>query len=105
MLRPKYRHRLDKNIINKIIPILKKHGIRKAGIFGSYARGEHKRNSDIDILIKLAESKNLLDFVGVKLELEEELGRKVDLVEYDAIKPRIKQRILKEEINILWKEI
>ncbi len=44
---------------------------------------------------------SLLDFVGLKLELEEVIGRKVDLGEYDAIKPIIKEQILKEEVSVL----
>ena len=84
-----------------IIPILKANGVRRAGIFGSYARGEEKEGSDIDILIEIDDSLSLLDFIGIKLALEDALKRKIDLVEYKAIKPRIKDRILKEEQRIL----
>jgi len=89
-------------IKSKIMPILKKNKVTKAGIFGSYSRGEHKKNSDIDVVVKI-EDKNmtLLGFVGLKLKLEEALGRKVDLVEYVALKPLIKNNILNEEIRIL----
>ena len=86
----------------KIVSILKKHKIKKAGIFGSYARGEQKNNSDIDLLIKVKDNKfSLLDFVGLKLDLENTLGIKVDLVEYETIKPKIREKILNEEIKIL----
>ena len=86
----------------KIVKILKENGVRKAGVFGSYARGEAKKNSDIDILIEFGDEKaSLLDFVRVKNELEDILGKKVDLVEYDAIKQRIKGKILREEITII----
>lgn len=44
---------------------------------------------------------SLLDFVGIKLELEEALGRKIDLVEYNTIKPLLKERILNEQVMIL----
>ncbi len=88
-------------IKSKIIPILKKNSVTKAGIFGSYARGEQKENSDIDILVEYPKAKSLLDFIGLKHELEDALGKKVDLVEYGAIKPRIKKRILKEEVRII----
>ena len=56
----------------KIIKILKKNKIKKAGIFGSYARGEQKKNSDIDILVEPAKGMGL-EFVGMNLELEEKL--------------------------------
>ena len=89
-------------IKNKILPILKKHNVKKAGIFGSYARGEEKKNSDIDILVEIKDDEmSLLDFIRLGREFEEILGKKVDLVEYDAIKPLIREQILKEEIKII----
>jgi hypothetical protein len=85
----------------KVVRILKKNKVKRAGIFGSFVRGEQKKNSDIDILAEIPMNINLFDFVGIKLELEDELRRKVDLVEYKAIKPLIKNRILKEEVRII----
>lgn len=85
----------------KIFPTLKRQGVVKAGVFGSFVRGEIKKDSDTDLLIKLKKEKTLLDFVGLKLELEDKLGKKVDLVEYSAIHPFIKNRVLKEQIPIL----
>lgn len=83
-----------------IVPILTRHGIKRAGIFGSVAKGNATSQSDIDILVELGSEISLLDFVGIKFELEDHLGRKVDLVEYQAIKPRLKNRIMSEEIRI-----
>ena len=85
------------SIKRKIIPILKRQGVTKAALFGSVARGEMKKRSDVDILIKLEKGKSLFDFVGLKLELEDKLKKKVDLVMYGAIKPRLKDIILKDE--------
>lgn len=86
----------------KIINLLKKNKVKRAGIFGSYARGDQKKNSDIDILVEIKNpNMSLLGFVGLKLKLEEIIGKKVDLVEYNAIKPLIKNRVLKEEVRIL----
>lgn len=86
----------------KVVPILKRYGVSKAGIFGSLSRGEAKKESDIDILVEISKSGvSLLDFIGLKLELEEALGKKVDLVEYTAIKPLLRERILKGEVAIL----
>lgn len=84
-----------------IVDILKKNKARRAGIFGSFARNEQKKNSDIDILVELPKNLNLFDFVGIKFELEDALNKKVDLVEYSTIKPLIKKTILKEEIRII----
>ncbi|MBU1045490.1 MAG: nucleotidyltransferase family protein [Candidatus Omnitrophica bacterium] len=88
-------------IKKKIVKILKKNKITKAGIFGSYARGEQKKNSDIDILVKPTKEMSLLDFVGIKLEIEDELGNKVDFVSYKTLHPRLKKQILNEEIRII----
>jgi hypothetical protein len=88
-------------IKRKIPPILKKYGVRRAGIFGSVVRGEAKEGSDIDILVEIESDISLLDFVGLKLEIEEALKQKVDLGEYKTIKPLLKERILSEEVAIL----
>lgn len=89
------------HVKQKVLPILKRYSVRRAGIFGSSARGEIHATSDIDILVDLDKSVNLFDFVGLKQELEEALGRKVDLVEYDRIKPLIRERVLGEQIQII----
>lgn len=84
-------------IKRKIVPILKRQGVTKAALFGSIARGEVKDNSDVDLLINLSPKKTLFDLVNLKLELEKELGKKVDLVEYAAIRPLLKDVILNEQ--------
>lgn len=86
----------------KIVPILKKNNVVRAGIFGSYARGEAKKNSDIDILIKVKRKKfSLLDLVGLQMELEGKLGKKVDLLTYNGISKYLKKYILEDEIKII----
>ena len=85
----------------KIIRILRKHGVRKAGIFGSYVKGEQKKNSDIDILIDPPRNMSLIGFVHVKYKLEDELGIKIDLVSYKGIHPLLKNQILHEEVKII----
>ena len=89
-----------KKIKYKIIRILSQHNIKKAGIFGSYARGDYKKNSDIDILIQPPKGMGL-EFISVQLELEDKLKRKVDLVTYKGIHPLIKKQVLDEEIKII----
>jgi len=91
---------IDK-IKEKVLPILKEAGVTRSAIFGSYAVGENTKDSDVDILIEPPESMTLFGFAGLKLKLEEVLGRKVDLVEYSAIKPRIKQQLLSTQVPIL----
>jgi len=88
-------------IKKKILPILKRQGVIRAAVFGSAARDEMKKSSDIDILVKLKKNKTLLDLVGLQLELQDKLGRKVDVVEYGALHPLIKNIVLKEQKKIL----
>ena len=83
------------------VPILTRYGVVRAGVFGSYAREGADRNSDIDMLVDIQKDLGLFEFVRLKRELEKALGREVDLVEYDTIKPLIKEKILKEERAIL----
>ena len=85
----------------KAIPILRRHGARRAGLFGSVARGEDQAGSDVDFLVELDGEQSLLDVIGLKQELEEVLGRRVDVVEYDAVKPVIRDRVLLEQVPIL----
>ena len=89
------------DIRQKILPILQNHGVRRAGLFGSLVRGEVEESSDIDILVEIEDDISLLDFVGIKLEREEATGRNVDLVEYETIKPLLRERILNEQVVIL----
>ena len=87
-------------IINTIIPILKKYQVKRAGIFGSYARNTNAKASDIDILVELSGNMSLLDFISIKLAIEDKLKIKVDLVEYSSIKNALKENILEDEVRI-----
>ena len=88
------------SIKKKAIPVLRKYKITKAGIFGSYARGDYKKNSDIDMLVQPPKGIGF-GFIGIQFELEKKLKKKVDLISYRAIHPLLKERILKEEVRIL----
>lgn len=85
----------------KIIPILKKYGVSRASLFGSVVRGDTHKNSDVDILVEVPKDKSLFDIMDIQFELEDKLKKKVDLVEYDYIKPRLKSHILSEQIQII----
>lgn len=88
-------------IKDKIVPVLKRHDVVRAALFGSFVRGEAKKGSDIDILVEFKGEKSLLDLVALKLELEDLLRREVDVVEYSTIHPLLKERILKEQVIML----
>ena len=85
----------------KIVSIIKKQGIKKAGIFGSYAKGEQKKNSDIDILIEPTKEMSLFDVIRLENELKKRLNKKVDLITYASIHHLLKDRILNEEVRII----
>jgi predicted nucleotidyltransferase len=88
-------------IKQKILPILQDYGVKKIALFGSCVRGDMGKNSDIDILVDIKADISLLDFVGLKQKIEDALGRKVDLVEYDTLKPVLREKILKEQVVLL----
>jgi len=86
---------------NKVIPILQHNDVKKAAVFGSFVRGEQKEDSDIDILVEFKGEKSLLDLAGLKIELEEALQRKVDVLTYNSLHPLLKDKILQEQKVIL----
>lgn len=88
-------------IKRKVLPILKEAGVTRSAIFGSFVRGEARKNSDIDMLVEVPEGTGLFAFVGLKHKLEGALKKKVDLVTYDALHPRLRERILQEQRPIL----
>ena len=85
----------------KAVPILKGAGVKRSSFFGSVVRGEEKRGSDIDMLIEPPKGMSLFGFVGLQQKLEKAIGRKVDLGEYSTLKPRIRQKVLFQQIRIL----
>ncbi len=92
----------SKNTIEKILKENKsllhdKYKVEKIGVFGSYARGEESAQSDVDILVTFYEPIGW-EFVDLKDFLEEILNRKVDLVTVKALKPQLKDEILKEVV-------
>ena len=88
----------QQEIVKKIKPILRKQGVKKAALFGSVARGDNKKNSDVDILIEPPKKFSLLDLSGLKIDLEEILNKKVDILTYDGIHPLLKDIILNEQV-------
>jgi len=78
----------------------KKYGVSKIGVFGSFSRGEEVKDSDIDILIEFDKDVDIFEYIDLRDFLSKNLSRKVDLVTKDAIKPLIKDDIMKEVIYI-----
>ena len=88
-------------IKQKAVPVLKQAGIIRSSLFGSYVRGEQRADSDIDILVDFPKGLSLFDVGEIKYKLEDALGKKVDLVGFNRIKPRLKSYILSEQVQIL----
>lgn len=88
-------------IKKKIVPILKDAGVTRSALFGSSARGEMRKNSDIDILVELPQGKSLLDLVDLEMKLAKVLGKKVDLLTYNSISPHLKDYIQKDQLSLL----
>jgi len=87
--------------LNVLMPILKeKYSVETIEIFGSYARAEENKKSDLDILITFSKPYNLWEFIDVKDFLTKKLRMKVDLVPKDSIKPMIRDQILQEATSI-----
>ena len=86
----------------RIVAILREHGVRHASLFGSVARGEQREDSDIDLLVDLPPGASLMDLSRLGLELEDALGRSVDLVtSFEALHPIIQERLRREEEVLL----
>ena len=89
-----------KDVTNSIIPVLQKYGVKKASLFGSYARGTADEKSDVDILIEPPEGMGMA-VVRLKRDLESSLNKKVDVVSYNGISRYLKKHILAHQIQIL----
>ena len=88
---------IDKIIKKKCGRIFKKYGVKRAAVFGSYARGEQKKNSDIDLLVEMGNKSTFFDFIGLQMDLEDVLGKKVDLITYNSLHHLLKNIILAEQ--------
>ena len=86
-----------KTILKRQKPkIAEEYKVKEIGIFGSYVRGEQKKNSDLDLLVELKSPISLLKFIALENYLSKLFGVKVDLVMKGALKPRIGRHILSE---------
>jgi predicted nucleotidyltransferase len=83
-----------------ILHLAHKHGARAVRVFGSAARGKVKAGSDIDILVVMDSDRSLLDRIALQQDLEDALGRPVDVVNEAALPARIRDRVLEETIAL-----
>jgi len=91
-----------KDIFEKITQLLKNEGARKIAIFGSYARGKERSESDLDIIVEFSGRKSLLELVRIERELSEAVEKKVDLLTEKSISPYLID-IIKREMEIIYR--
>jgi len=85
---------------NQVLAIASKYGALRIRVFGSVARGTADENSDIDFLVDLEPGRSLFDLGGLLMELQELLGHNVDVITPAGLRPRIKDRVLKEAVEL-----
>ncbi|MBL8078614.1 MAG: nucleotidyltransferase family protein [Anaerolineales bacterium] len=82
--------------LSRLIDLCRQNDVSMVGIFGSMARGESKKGSDIDLIVRFSKRKSLLSLVRIERELTESLGYKVDLLTESSISPYMRERVLNE---------
>ncbi|HEY5615925.1 MAG TPA: nucleotidyltransferase family protein [Bacteroidota bacterium] len=81
---------------DQVVALCKKYHVSVLSLFGSTARGEAKRNSDIDLLVSFSEPTTLLQLVALERELSSALGRRIDLSTESSLSPYLRKQIMKE---------
>ncbi len=89
------------DIQQRLPPVLRRHGVRRAAVFGSTARGDDRSDSDLDLLVEFEAGRSLLDLVDLRMVLKELLGRDADVVTYASLHPSLRNQILSEQVEIL----
>lgn len=89
--------RLNREAIREIAA---RHGAFNVRVFGSAARGDARAGSDVDFLVDVEPGRSLLDLGGLLMDLQELLGREVDIVTVNGLRPRIRDRVLREAVPL-----
>ena len=85
---------------DQILGVASRHGALNVRVFGSVARGESDERSDVDFLVEMERGRSLLDLGGFLMDLEELLGKRVDVVTERGLRSRIRERVLREAIPL-----
>jgi len=83
-----------------ILQLAARHGATNVRVFGSVARGEADAASDLDVLVDLEPGRSLLDLGGLLMDLQQLLGREVDVVTVKGLRARIRERVLQEAVPL-----
>ncbi len=92
-------HQLDGHR-QEILSLAARHGAKSIRVFGSVVRGEADEQSDVDFLVEMKPGRSLMDMGGLLMDLQELLGCKVDVVSEKGLRPRIRERVLKEAMPL-----
>ncbi|MGQ0535277.1 MAG: nucleotidyltransferase family protein [Methanobacteriota archaeon] len=84
----------------EILALAKRHGASNVRMFGSVPRGDSREGSDVDFLVDLAPERNLLDLIGLKLDLQDVLGVRVDVLTEGGLHPLIRDNVLAEAASV-----
>lgn len=83
-----------------VLRLAAKYGATDVRVFGSVARGDSHTDSDIDLLVRMLPGRSLLDIGGLLMDLQDLLGRRVDVVSERGLRPRMRDRVLREAVPI-----
>jgi predicted nucleotidyltransferase len=92
---------MKKLLTKQIVSVLSSYGARKISLFGSHARGDERKDSDIDLIVKFDAPKSLLELVRIENDLAQKTGKKIDLLTDKSISPYIAKRIT-DEVKVLY---
>jgi predicted nucleotidyltransferase len=89
-----------RNRRDEILQVATRHGARHVRVFGSVARGDADEKSDVDFLVEMEKGRSLLDLGGLLMDLQDLLGRPVDVVTERGLRERIRSRVLREAVPL-----
>jgi len=93
--------RLSPDNTRKLVSIARKHGVVRASLFGSFARGDARPDSDLDVLVEMEPGRSLLDLVRLERELKKALGLEVDVATPKSLYPSVLERVMAERKTVL----
>ena len=85
---------------DKILQLASEHGARNVRVFGSVARGDQNRDSDIDFLVDLEPNRTLMDLGGLLIALQEALGGEVDVATEETLRPKVRECAIAEAVPL-----
>ena len=91
---------LVRNKREEVLQVARRHGASNVRVFGSVARGEASPDSDVDFLVDMEPGRSLLDLGGLLMDLQELLGRRVDVVTEQGLRSRVRERVLREAMPL-----